>query len=89
MPSKYLQMSSFPSVPEFYAGRGIFITGATGFLGKALVEKLLRACPDCALYLMIRPKKGKEIQERLEEIFESKVTFFITVLILIYKLIPG
>ncbi|XP_060601049.1 fatty acyl-CoA reductase 1-like [Ruditapes philippinarum] len=66
-------MSSIPSVPEFYAGRGIFITGATGFLGKALVEKLLRACPDCTLYLMIRPKKGKEIQERLEEIFESKI----------------
>ncbi|XP_045176166.1 fatty acyl-CoA reductase 1-like [Mercenaria mercenaria] len=65
-------MSSFPSVPEFYAGRGIFITGGTGFLGKALIEKLLRSCPDIkALYLMIRPKKGKECQERLEEIFES------------------
>lgn len=67
-------MSSIPSVPEFYAGRSIFITGATGFLGKVLVEKLLRSCPDIkALYLLIRPKKGKECQERLEEIFVSKL----------------
>lgn len=67
-------MSSIPSVPEFYADRGIFITGATGFLGKVLLEKLLRSCPDIkGLYLLIRPKKGKEIQERLEEIFDSKV----------------
>ncbi|XP_052801247.1 fatty acyl-CoA reductase 1-like [Mya arenaria] len=67
-------MSSVPSIPEFYAGRSIFITGATGFLGKILVEKLLRSCPDVkCVYLLIRPKKGKETQERLEEILESKL----------------
>lgn len=70
-------MSSIPSLPEFYAGRGIFITGATGFLGKVLVEKLMRSCPDIkALYLLIRPKKGKDSQERLEEIFDSKVSLY-------------
>jgi len=67
-------MASIPTIPEFYAGRSIFITGATGFMGKILVEKLLRSCPDIkCLYLLIRPKKGKETQERLEEILESKV----------------
>ncbi|KAL4225214.1 Fatty acyl-CoA reductase 2 [Mactra antiquata] len=67
-------MSSIPSVPEFYADRGLFITGATGFLGKVLLEKLLRSCPDIkSYYLLIRPKKGKESQERLEEIFDSKL----------------
>lgn len=69
-------MSDTKSIPEFYAGRSIFITGATGFLGKILVEKLLRSCPDVkCLYLLIRQKKGKDSQERLDEILESKVFF--------------
>lgn len=34
------------SVTEFYAGKNVFITGGTGFLGIALIEKLLRAAPN-------------------------------------------
>jgi FlaA1/EpsC-like NDP-sugar epimerase len=35
--------------------RSIFITGATGFVGKVLVEKLLRSCPDIAkIYILVR-----------------------------------
>lgn len=29
-------------VKSFYEGQTIFITGATGFMGKILIEKLLR-----------------------------------------------
>ncbi len=66
--------SSIPSIPEFYRDKCIFITGATGFMGKALVEKLLRSCPDIkTLYLLMRPKKGKEPEQRIEEIISSKV----------------
>lgn len=73
-------MTDIPSIPEFYSGRSVFITGATGFLGKILVEKLLRSCPDIkCLYLLIRPKKGKDSQERLEEILESQVKYHIYV----------
>jgi len=72
-------MSDIQSVPEFYAGRSIFITGATGFLGKILVEKLLRSCPDLkCLYLLIRHKKGKDSQERLEDVLESQVNILIS-----------
>ena len=56
----------------------LFITGATGFLGKGVVEKILRHAPDVArIYLMIRPRSrtsGKTVtaQERLErEIIQS------------------
>lgn len=55
-------------IPEWYAGKSIFISGSTGFLGKVLVFKLLRDCPDIAqLYLMIRAKRGKSpVQRRAE-----------------------
>lgn len=34
--------SELSSIQEFYKDATVFITGATGFLGKILVEKLLR-----------------------------------------------
>lgn len=58
-----------PSIPEFYAGQKIFVTGGSGFMGKVLIEKLLRSCPDIkTIYVLLRPKKGKSIEERLEAI---------------------
>ena len=45
-----------PSIREFLSDRVIFLTGGTGFLGKALVEKILREAPEIRrLYLLIRP----------------------------------
>jgi alcohol-forming fatty acyl-CoA reductase len=41
-------------IREALAGQRIGITGATGFLGTALVERLLRSVPDCELVLLIR-----------------------------------
>ena len=64
----------FSEIAEFYADKSIFITGATGFLGKCLIEKLLRSCFNLhKIYLLVRPKKGKGCQERLDEIVECKV----------------
>lgn len=34
---------------EFYKNKNIFITGGTGFLGIALIEKLLRTTPNVSL----------------------------------------
>lgn len=63
-------------IPEWYAGQRIFITGATGFMGKVLVEKLLRDCSDIEkLYLLIRSKKGVEPKHRLDEYLKCRVSF--------------
>ncbi|MCZ6768609.1 MAG: AMP-binding protein [Acidobacteria bacterium] len=58
----------------------IFITGATGFLGQPLVEKILRIAPGVKrIYLLIRPKRqlaGQVMtaEERLaKELFQSNI----------------
>uniref|UniRef100_A0AAR5Q418 Fatty acyl-CoA reductase n=1 Tax=Dendroctonus ponderosae TaxID=77166 RepID=A0AAR5Q418_DENPD len=65
-------MASHGSVANFYNGKTVFITGGTGFMGKVLLEKLLRSCPGVAqIYLLIRPKKGQNAQERLQQLLCS------------------
>jgi HAD superfamily hydrolase (TIGR01490 family) len=49
------------------SGKSIFITGSTGFLGTALVEKLLRTVPDCRLYLLTRPGRTSTAAERIQK----------------------
>ena len=67
--------ANWPSIAEFYAGRHVLITGATGFMGKCLVEKLLRSAPNLGrIILLIRPKGGKTIQERLNGTLDSPVS---------------
>ncbi|XP_039314065.1 putative fatty acyl-CoA reductase CG5065 isoform X2 [Solenopsis invicta] len=59
-------------VAETLSGRIFLITGGTGFLGKVLIEKLLRCAPNLAhIYMLVRPKKGKDPKHRLDEIFNS------------------
>lgn len=61
-------------VAEFYAGKTIFITGATGFMGKVLIEKLLRCCPELnKIYLLMRPKRGQSTKERLDDFVHCRV----------------
>jgi len=42
-------------IRENLSGKRIAITGSTGFLGTALVERFLRSVPDCELVLIVRP----------------------------------
>jgi fatty acyl-CoA reductase len=59
-------------IQEFYRGANVMVTGATGFMGKVLVEKLLRSCPHISnIYLLVRSKKGKNSESRLDEIFDD------------------
>jgi fatty acyl-CoA reductase len=56
----------------FFAGRGVLVTGGTGFIGKVLVEKLLRSCPQVgAVYLLVRATPKETPQERVAALLAS------------------
>nr|XP_024380705.1 fatty acyl-CoA reductase 2-like [Physcomitrium patens]PNR50630.1 hypothetical protein PHYPA_009816 [Physcomitrium patens] len=52
---------------KFLKGKNLLVTGATGFLAKVMVEKILRVQPDVGqLYLLIQPQKNVTAEERLK-----------------------
>lgn len=52
-----------------------------GFMGKVLIDKLLRTCPGIEnIYMLIRQKKGKDIHTRIEEIFDDPVNSLLSIL---------
>ena len=61
-------------IREFYADKEVFITGVTGFMGKCLLEKILRSLPEVRRVLvLVRPKKGRSAKERIEDLLSCKV----------------
>ena len=58
-------------IAEELAGKRIAITGSTGFVGTALVERLLRSVPGCSLVLLIRGGKRGAPERARREIFKN------------------
>ncbi|CAB3233633.1 unnamed protein product [Arctia plantaginis] len=65
-------LSGIPTIPEFYKGKTIFITGGSGFIGKVLIEKLLYSCTELSkIYLLLRSKKNVKPEDRLANLYSS------------------
>eukprot|EP00250_Pteridium_aquilinum_P010169 c19192_g1_i1 orf=172-2352(+) len=74
MQGLYLQHSPPASIKEglgiveFLKGKNLFITGATGFLAKVLVERVLQVQPNVGqLFLLIQAKDVHHAKKRLRE----------------------
>ena len=68
--SKVSNMSS-ESVKDFYNGKTILLTGATGYIGRLTIAKLMRMGNLKEILLLSRPKKGKSNGERLDKILSG------------------
>lgn len=61
-------------IADFYAGTSVFVTGGTGYLGKVIVEKLLRTCTGVrSVYVLLRPKRGKAPEQRLQDMIQTEL----------------
>ncbi|KAH8409864.1 hypothetical protein KR222_011011 [Zaprionus bogoriensis] len=53
------------AIQHFYKDKTIFLTGGSGFFGKVIIEKLLRTTDVKRIFVLIRPKKGQDMQQRI------------------------
>ena len=67
-------------IKAFYDDTAILVTGATGFIGKGILEKLMRVCPSIAIiFILIRPKKDQTIEQRFKKLIDDPVNNTVTV----------
>src|SRR5436309_9039105 len=57
------------SIVKRLAGKRVFVTGVTGFLGQAVFERLLLDFPDTRIALLVRPQLGSSGRQRVESMF--------------------
>ncbi|CAM8892071.1 unnamed protein product [Rhodiola kirilowii] len=62
-------------IAQYLQGKNYFITGATGFLAKVFIEKMLRSAPTVGkIYLLIKAEDEAAATERLQrEIIDSEL----------------
>ncbi|XP_046975715.1 fatty acyl-CoA reductase wat-like [Vanessa cardui] len=58
-------------VAKFYDDAVVFMTGGSGFVGKHMIEKIFSSTNVRKIYMLLRPKKGKTVQERLKVVLED------------------
>ena len=67
-----MKVEKHSKIQSFYSNKSIFITGATGFVGKLLLLKLLISCPEInKIYVLLRPKNNEDFRSRLSQMFNT------------------
>ncbi|XP_066261971.1 fatty acyl-CoA reductase wat-like [Euwallacea similis] len=60
-------------IQRFYKGGTVFLTGATGFIGKLILEKVLRALPVRKVFILVREKENVPPSTRVQQMLKSAV----------------
>jgi len=64
----------YQTVKNFYKNKNIGLTGGSGFVGISYIEKVLRSMPGVGnIFVLLRPRKGQSINERLETMKTNSV----------------
>lgn len=67
-------------IQNFYNGKTVFITGASGFMGKVLLEKLMYSCSELKeIFILMRPKREKTGAQRVLDFEKIPVFSFIKI----------
>ncbi|XP_037929122.1 putative fatty acyl-CoA reductase CG5065, partial [Teleopsis dalmanni] len=71
----FIQTTTNTNLPitDFYRNATLLITGGTGFVGKVLIQKLLRSFEIKKIYMLIRCKDNMTIEQRLENFFKEAI----------------
>lgn len=74
----------YQTIENFYKNKNIFLTGGSGFVGVSYIEKVLRTMPDVGnIFVLLRPRKGQDIQERYETMKNNSVRLHLCILLII------
>ena len=63
------------TISEELAGRRVAVTGVTGFVGQALLARLLEDVPSCQLVLLVRSQEGRSARTRIEDLLTWQSAF--------------
>jgi alcohol-forming fatty acyl-CoA reductase len=57
-----------PRIAETLAGKRLLMTGVTGFVGEALLERLLHDLPETQVVVVVRARGGQSAEERVRHL---------------------
>lgn len=67
--------SEVSGVATFYSGLSVLVTGATDLLGKCIVEKLIRGCPNIKkVGVLLRTKDQENFEEKCQDYLKDGVS---------------
>ena len=63
------------SIKSHFGGATVLLTGASGYIGSLVLEKLLRTTRPKRIYVLLRSKNGQDTSSRLLKLFKCSPVF--------------